>query len=137
MPIGGVTCFFDGFTIILICSVYFVLIATATSVLANVLSNCVPFSDRDILCLLQGYVRVSLLATFTILPMLTITTTRGNCVLPIYLALVCAFLNFVLLVIGVCLRPLSDVATVIVCSVPNIMFSRPLGVPTTFLYVNM
>jgi len=135
VPISKLKLFISKLAIILIYSLSFMAITAIISLLCAVSIGCAKFSLDSSLFLFGKCLEVGILAAFSMLPILAVATAGKGYILPICMALIYAFLGFILLMINMYLHPLSSMSAIVSRDIPGVVLNQALNIPVAFLCI--
>jgi bacitracin transport system permease protein len=137
VPVSKMGYFFSKFTVVLIYSLCFMLLAAVSSILTGVLSATISFTVDSVSFLFIKCLEIGVLSPFAILPVLAVATSQKGYILPVCVTIVYTFLGFILLMVNMYTHPLSSMTAILMRNVPGVVMKEPLYLGKAFLCIGI
>lgn len=136
VPVSKMRYFFSKFVVIFIYSLCFMLITAIASVLFSVIPGYVTFEWSNVFFLLEKCLEIAVFMAFSTLPLLAISASQKDYVLPVCVTLIYIFTGFLITPINSYIHPLSCTSVILARNgdIPGATFSQ-VSVPAALFSI--
>lgn len=137
IPISKIGYFFSKFAVVWVYSIAFMLLTAVSSILAGVLPGTIDFTSESVSFLLVKCLETGVLAPFAVLPVLAVSASQKNYILPVSVTIVYTFLGFISLMVNMYIHPLSSMTAILMRNIEGVVMQQPLHIGKAFLCIGI